>query len=581
MKKSIFLSVIFGLCLITCIPQAMAQKQSRIEKLLRYLNNNDTVKWQKNRQKVDEETKIYYADELALLDTLNVLWNGQNEQAATNYFGCYQKAMQGYLPAICDENKIQLPDLRTKAERAVLYALEASPDPIALSRAVMDSIQSTEYPTDSVTLQKLKDMRELALFEGMMKLPTSSTYQLYLAEYPEGKFLSQVQDAENKRLYQLVKKTPTPENFKAFFDHPEMMKYFKDKDNRPFIDEVRALYDDFLFHDIDSLQKVGNAQAIRQIIDGYKQNPYLASAQRAHLDELEYLSEKADFEILKPAIANSDSLSLLKNFLRTHKYKEFRDLANQLRNPFILQMIVSTPQSVKYYNQGKLIKAAETDSTGTTSTTYTYNDKGQLISMLAVTKKNGQVSNQVQTNMLYDPQGNCIFEVQTNPKTKTDYYRRSCRVGAGGKIESDSIKYIDGRLTVNTYNKQGLLTETKKYNRNGELQTYIANKYDEKGRLAESQHQNLQSDNMEVSSQPVSLKESYVYDKYGYLTRIAYQRIYGNNQKTSGYLTCLYDEYGNPIDGDSYYEYDNTGQWICRTSRDNPKEVERVQCIYK
>ena len=24
-------------------------------------------------------------------------------------------------------------------------------------------------------------------------------------------------------------------------------------------------------------------------------------------------------------------------------------------------------------------------------------------------------------------------------------------------------------------------------------------------------------------------------------------------------LTCLYDEYGNRIDGDSYYEYDNTG----------------------
>ena len=44
-------------------------------------------------------------------------------------------------------------------------------------------------------------------------------------------------------------------------------------------------------------------------------------------------------------------------------------------------------------------------------------------------------------------------------------------------------------------------------------------------------------------------KESYEYDKYGYLTRIVYQRITGNNQKTSGYLTCLYDDYGNRIDG--------------------------------
>ena len=41
MKRGIFLSIILGLCLITCIPQVMAQKQSRMEKLLRYLNDND------------------------------------------------------------------------------------------------------------------------------------------------------------------------------------------------------------------------------------------------------------------------------------------------------------------------------------------------------------------------------------------------------------------------------------------------------------------------------------------------------------------------------------------------------------
>lgn len=42
MKKSILLSIILSLSLVACIPQAMAQKQSRMEKLLRYLNDNDT-----------------------------------------------------------------------------------------------------------------------------------------------------------------------------------------------------------------------------------------------------------------------------------------------------------------------------------------------------------------------------------------------------------------------------------------------------------------------------------------------------------------------------------------------------------
>lgn len=52
-------------------------------------------------------------------------------------------------------------------------------------------------------------------------------------------------------------------------------------------------------------------------------------------------------------------------------------------------------------------------------------------------------------------------------------------------------------------------------------------------------------------------------------------------KKRPGCLTCLYDKYGNRIDGNSYYEYDNTGQWVCRTNRDHPKEVERIQYIYK
>ena len=579
MKRSIFLSIILSLFLVACIPQAMAQKQSRLEKLLRYLNDNDADKWQKNRDKIDDETQTYYAEELALLDVLNGLWNEQSEQAATNYFGCYERATKAYFPNICEEEKIQLSNVQNKAELAVISILDASKDQIPFSKTLMDSIQSSGYPGDSAILQKVRDIREMALLEGMLKTPTLNIYQTYITEYPNGKFISQINTAENKRLYQIVKSNPTSANFKAFFDNANMQKFFTDKDTRPFLPEVRALYDDFLFQGIDSLREKGNATAIRQIIDEYKQSPYLTSTARTHLDELEYLSEKADFELLKAAIVNSESLSMLQDFLCTHKYKEFRDQAKNLRAPFILQAIVSTPTTVKYYTQGRLIKCCETDSTGNITTSYTYNDKGQLTTTLSVTEKNGQPINEVQTSRLYDPQGHCIFEVKTNPKTKTDFYRRARRIGIDGSIESDSLKYMDGRYTVSSYNKQGLLTETKEYNKNGEMEGYTVNKYDDKGRMTESQHQNMLFVNS--PNQILSQKELYEYDKYGYLTRIVYQRIFGNSQKTSGCLTCLYDEYGNRIDGDSYYEYDNTGQWICRTSYDNPQQVERIQYIYK
>lgn len=579
MKRSLFLSIILGLCLVAYIPQAMAQKQSRVEKLLRYLNNNDADKWQKNREKVDEDTQDYYAEELALLDVLNELWNKQNEQAATSYFGCYEKAEESSFPNICGEEKISLDDLRNKANQSIINLLEASKNKVPFSRALMDSIHSTEYPVDSAMLERIQDIREMALLEEMLQTPTPGIYQIYLKEYPNGKFIPQINAAENKRLYQLVKNDPTAENFKAFFENADMQKFFKDKNSRPYLTQVSNLYDDFLFQRIDSLRKGGNATAIRKIIDDYKKTPYLTPTARTHLDDLEYMSEKADFELLKPAIVNSESLSLLKDFLSTHKYKEFRDQANALRNPFIVQAIVSTPNSVKYYNLGRLMKCCENDSTGNISTTYSYNDKGQLVSILSLTEKNGKPSNQVQTNMLYDPQGHCIFEVKTNPKTKTDFYRRMRKIGVDGSIESDSVRYTNGKLAVSTYNKQGLLTETKEFDKNGELQAYTVNKYDNKGRLIESQHQNLLFVNS--PDQVLSQKELYEYDKYGYLTRIVYQRISGNNQKTSGYLTCIYDEYGNRIDGNSYYEYDNTGQWICRTNRDNPKETERIQYIYK
>ena len=98
MKRSIFLSIILSLFLVACIPQAMAQKQSRLEKLLKYLNDNDADKWQKNRDKIDDETQTYYAEELALLDVLNGLWNEQSEQAATNYFGCSVKKRKYNFP---------------------------------------------------------------------------------------------------------------------------------------------------------------------------------------------------------------------------------------------------------------------------------------------------------------------------------------------------------------------------------------------------------------------------------------------------------------------------------------------------
>ena len=239
MKKSILLSIILSLSLVACIPQAMAQKQSRMEKLLRYLNDNDTEKWQKNREKVDNDTKAYYAEELALLDVLNGLWNEQSEQAATDYFGCYGKAANAYFSNICEEEKIPLPNVQDRAEQAIIHILEASKEQIPFSRTLLDSIRSSGYTADSIIAQKIRNIRELALLEGMLTAPALSTYQTYIAEYPNGKFIPQINAAENKRLYGIVKHNPSQENFKAFLTIRQCKSFSRTKKRARFCQKFK------------------------------------------------------------------------------------------------------------------------------------------------------------------------------------------------------------------------------------------------------------------------------------------------------------------------------------------------------
>ena len=70
-----------------------------------------------NRDKIDDETQTYYAEELALLDVLNELWNKQSEQAATNYFGCYEQATKAYFPNSAKKRKYSFPTYKTKRNR--------------------------------------------------------------------------------------------------------------------------------------------------------------------------------------------------------------------------------------------------------------------------------------------------------------------------------------------------------------------------------------------------------------------------------------------------------------------------------
>lgn len=577
MKKHLSLLFAVFLCTAICAPiQIMAQKQGRIEKLLKYLSENEIEKLQKSREKLDEETLAAFGGEVGLIDAMDALWNKGDTKAVAAYYTCYEQSMKGALPAICKECKINPADLRSRTDKVILNFLHAATDKLSFTGLLLNSIRSTHYPVEEEQMAMMLDTRETAMVADIKQEPTAIKFQTYYSEYANAKLDKEVKNVHNTFLYQTVKKSPTDLNFKAFFNDSSLNTAFGGKENRPYMPEVRSMYDDYLY---GLIQKSNAAVSTKKCIDDYKNSEYLKDSEKKHLGDIEYLNDKVDFELLKMQVNSASALGLIKEYLLNHKYKEFRDKANELRTPFEKQVIWSDPLSMRFYSKGVLLKANEVEKDKTVSTLYTYNDKGQPGSIeITIEEKKGVQKSQ--TNLFYDTLGQCALEIQINPTNKKEIYTRTRIFTSTGEILTDSTKYTDGRLILRSYNKQGNMTEEREYNKKGEITSNISNTYNEKGWKMKSQQLFALGDKP-MPNQVLSQTDSYEYNSYGYLTKLIFEKIMGNTEKSTGSLIFLYDEYGNRIDSNTYYEYDHTGRWIRKTNRSNPNEVERLQCTYE
>ena len=182
-------------------------KQSRMEKLLRYLNDNDADKWQKNREKLDDETKAYYAEDLSLMDVLNDLWNGQSEQATTLYFGCYEKSRQNNFPGICEGERFRFLRYGTKADQSIINLLEASKIKFLSAGHCWTAFTP---PNIRLTPPCCNGCRTSARWRCWKECSKPHSHHLpdLRQGYPNGKFIAQVNASENVRLYQLGEDHP-------------------------------------------------------------------------------------------------------------------------------------------------------------------------------------------------------------------------------------------------------------------------------------------------------------------------------------------------------------------------------------
>ncbi|SHI41097.1 hypothetical protein [Bacteroides stercorirosoris] len=565
------------MCLLAflCASPAMAQKQSKVEKLLKFLVNNENDKFTKNRDKLDTETATAFEAEVKLIDLCDQIWNQQEVTVAKDYFQAYVDAAKGSFLSICQEAGVDPGAIRKRMESSISAILDEYPNKLVYSGTLVEAVKASGYELSDEVSKHLYDVHEEELWKDFVRNKNIPKCEKYLTEYADGKYKAEAMIEYNRLLFQTVQKSPSASNFKRFFDHDRLNTFFDGRSKRESMAQALSLYDDYLYGNICKAQAIAS---IKQAIAEYEQASYLSPSDKKYTNTLEYKKDSIDYETLKLEVNSPSKLGLIKEYLQTHKYKEFRDKANKLRVPFEQQLVWSNPTVIQSYSRGLLMKSNEMKDGKNTQKTYTYDENGRLVSIKEVIEDKGTTT--LQTNFLYNPQGNCVEEVQVNQRGMKEVYKRLRTFSTLGIVLTDSTFHQNGKLTVRKYHPQlNLPTEETNYEKNVPVSS-VVNQYGKNGQIVKREETfPLMKDPLptQVSKQT----DVYEYDPYGYLTKITFEKTLVNSEKTSGSLIFLYDEFGNQIDSNAYYEYDNTGRWIQKTDRGDAKNTEKIQVIYQ
>ena len=565
------------MCLLAflCASPAMAQKQSKVEKLLKFLVNNENDKFTKNRDKLDTETATAFEAEVKLIDLCDQIWNQQEVTVAKDYFQAYVDATKGSFLSICQEAGVDPGAIRKRMESSISAILDEYPNKLVYSGTLVEAVKASGYELSDEVSKHLYDVHEEELWKDFVRNKNIPKCEKYLTEYADGKYKAEAMIEYNRLLFQTVQKSPSASNFKRFFDHDRLNTFFDGRSKRESMAQALSLYDDYLYGNICKAPAIAS---IKQAIAEHEQASYLSPSDKKYTNTLEYKKDSIDYETLKLEVNSPSKLGLIKEYLQTHKYKEFRDKANKLRVPFEQQLVWSNPTVIQSYSRGLLMKSNEVKNGKNTQKTYTYDENGRLVSIKEVIEDKGTTT--LQTNFLYNPQGNCVEEVQVNQRGMKEVYKRLRTFSTLGIVLTDSTFHQNGKLTVRKYHPQlNLPTEETNYEKNVPVSS-VVNQYGKNGQIVKREETfPLMKDPLptQVSKQT----DVYEYDPYGYLTKITFEKTLVNSEKTSGSLIFLYDEFGNQIDSNAYYEYDSTGRWIQKTDRGDAKNTEKIQVIYQ
>lgn len=584
MKNSYLTMIVFTIFTISFCSKTQAQKQSRVERLYQHIAWSEGDKYDRLRERMDTKSMDAYKNEITLADALRQLLLTPGINAIELYLKSNMAIQQqdggARLRSFCQAVNLNVNLFRHKADSTIFALLVYSKNQLEDSRTVLAQIKEYYYNIDPDIYEAIVRLKEKVQYADLKAQPTEAKCDTYFKDFHNQYNYVEVAQIYNDLLYKAALDKQNDSTILCYFNDTTLKTFYANtKEPRPYLTEVQKLYDDCLFK---AIQTATSPEAQKHYINAYIECPYLAGCNRRYLPQVEYTNDSIDLIILVSQVDSFPRLPLIKAYLQTHKYKQFRDKAQQLREQFIDSMTYISPTITRCYSGTNIVRETRTHNDSLTITTYQYSPQGLLTRIIQSTRlqKDSTTTtplNLIVTTFKYNDLGKCYEEETIDSLAKATVCLINYQYDTTSHPVMKTTKWNHGQNTIDYYNHRGQVNRTQEY-RNGLICAQTDYTYDTQGRLSGKTWINNRPDTDHPATKQVTL---YTYDPFGYLVSISYVKENLQNEKITSNMTLTYDEFGNPINPNYQYTYDQTGAWTSKTSKTNPANSEKIAYVYK
>lgn len=584
MKNSTLTMIVFTIFTISFCSKTQAQKQSRVERLYQHIAWSEGDKYDRLRERMDTKSMDAYKNEITLADALRQLLLTPSINAIEPYLKSDMAIQQqdggARLRSFCQAANLDVNLFRHKADSTIFALLVYSKDQLEDSRTVLAQIKKYDYNIDPDIYEAIVRLKEKVQYADLKAQPTQAKCDTYFKDFHNQYNYVEVAKMYNDLLYKAALDKQNDSTILCYFNDTTLKTFYANsKEPRPYLTEVQKLYDDCLFK---AIQTATSPEVQKHCINAYIECPYLAGCNRRYLPQVEYANDSIDLVILVSQVDSFPRLPQIKTYLQTHKYKQFRDKAQQLRKQFIDSITYISPTITRYYSGTNIARETRIHNDSLTITTYQYSPQGLLTRIIQSTRlqKDSTTTtplNLIVTTFRYNDLGKCYEEETIDSLAKATVCLINYQYDTISRPVMKTTKWNHGQNVIDYYNHQGQVNRTQEY-RNGLICAQTDYTYDTQGRLSGKTWINTRPDTDHPATKQVTL---YTYDPFGYLVSISYVKENLQNEKITSNMTLTYDEFGNPINPNYQYTYDQTGAWTSKTNKTNPADSEKIAYVYK